>query len=92
MQVITANRLADGAVVYMTEAGSWSRDIVDGRAFEKSAAADELARAEKSVTDCVVVAPYAIDVDVTGERIHAVRYREQIRALGPTVPGATVTA
>ena len=92
MQVVTANRLSDGAVVYMTEAGTWSRDVDEAHPIDKTKIPDALATAECAVHACEVVAPYAIDVETDGARINPVRYREQIRAAGPTQPAFGQTA
>lgn len=91
-QVITANRLADGAVVYMTAAETWSRNVDEARPIEKAEVAAALAAAEHAVKACEVVAPYAIEVEIAGLRVSPVRYREQIRAAGPTQPAAGQTA
>ena len=92
MQVITANRLSDGAVVYMTKAGNWSRDVDESLPVDKAEVAALLEAAERAVKTCEVVAPYAIDVEIAGARIHPLRYREQIRAAGPTHPAFGQTA
>jgi len=86
-QIITANRLSDGAVVYMTKTETWSRDVDQARLIDKADAEATLAAAERAVQACQVVTPYAIDVEIEGTHINPVRYREQIRALGPTQPG-----
>jgi hypothetical protein len=85
-QVITANRLVDGDVVYLTGDGRWSEWLGDGCVADDEQQADTLMEAaERAVAAQVVVAPYAIDVAVEGGTIRASRYREQIRASGPTI-------
>jgi hypothetical protein len=85
-QVITANRLVDGDVVYLTGDGRWSEWLGDGCLADDGQQADALMEtAEKAVAAQVVVAPYAIDVAVEDGTIRASRYREQIRASGPTI-------
>ena len=85
-QVITANRLTDGIVVYLTAAGDWSPAIADSLvcpdADATAAAMVTAARAEAE--DQHVVTPYEIDVTTDGD-IRPVRYREAIRAFGPSV-------
>ena len=85
-QIVTANRLRDGAVVYLTAQGRWSETLACGAVAEEPAAlADLLAQAERSVADRVVVAPYAFAVTPRADGPHPVQKREQIRAAGPTV-------
>ena len=84
--VVTANRLEDGAVVYLAEGDAWSEWIDGGRlAASKEEGAALLEAAEKAVTQRKVVAPYLIDVVVEGETLRAVRFKEHIRANGPPV-------
>ncbi len=83
-QIITANRLTDGIVVYLTAAG-WSPAVADSLlCADDPAVAAALVTAEQAVADRLVVDPYAIDVTNT-DAIRPVRYREQIRAFGPSV-------
>lgn len=85
-QIVTANRLRDGAVVYLTETGHWSEALACGAlAADKETVAALLERAERSVDDRLVVAPYAFAVTIRDGVPHPVQKREQIRAAGPTV-------
>lgn len=85
-QIVTANRLRDGAVVYLTGDGRWSERLAAGAlAEDKAAVADLLAQAERSVADRLVVAPYAFPVALASEGPLPTQKREQIRAAGPTV-------
>ena len=87
-QVVTANRLTDGVVLYRTPAGGWSDRLADGEIVAgKEAGAARLAEAEAAVKDCRVVAPYLIDVvaDADAVGIRPQRFREAVRAAGPTV-------
>lgn len=92
-QVVTANRLADGQVVYFTSQGGWSETIADGAvAHDKDSATALLLRAERAVAEQVVVEPYLIQVTHKDDGdILPVRYREAIRALGPSVRPDIVT-
>lgn len=80
-QVLTANRLADGEVVFLAEAG-WAEHISAAQLFVGGAGEVALAAAEAQPT--VIVAPYLIDVDVTDAVPVPVSYRERLRAVGPT--------
>jgi len=86
LQVVTANRLADGAVVHLTADGSWSRHLSDAHvARDATAAAALLDVAERAVAARLVVAPYLIEVALEGATLRAVRYRERIRVEGPSI-------
>jgi sulfite reductase (NADPH) hemoprotein beta-component len=86
LQVVTANKIGDGTVVYLTRDGGWSEWITDGRVSRSDEERDELmavARASAEKPD--VVEPYVIDVVEDAGVIRPVRYREEIRAQGPTI-------
>ena len=62
LQMLTANRLRDGDVVYW-RAGGWVEAFSDGDVFSAEAEADAaLDAARKSVAGNVVVNPYLFDV------------------------------
>ena len=84
-QMLTANRLVDGDVLYW-KAGQWVLSLKDADVFADAKDADAaLAAAQKFVTDNVVVNPYLFDVKTDAKGIHPVKEREIIRAAGPTV-------
>lgn len=85
-QIVSANRLTDGLVVYLTADAGWSERLDDGHAATDDAAADRLlAAARRAVEDRIVVDPYLIDVaEIDGVR-RPTKFREYIRAKGPTV-------
>lgn len=84
-QMLTANRLKDGDVLYW-KAGGWVEALKDGDVFDDTARADAaLAAAQSFVTGNVVVNPYLFDVRVENRTIHPVKEREIIRAAGPSV-------
>jgi hypothetical protein len=86
LQVVTANRLDDGVVVYLAAGGRWSERIVDAHPVESKEQADALmALAEQGVRDRLIVVPYLIEVVIEADGVHPVRYRELIRARGPSV-------
>lgn len=86
LKAVTANRLADGVVVYLGTDG-WVEIIAAARSVEgKEVAAALLAEAEADVAACRVVGPYVIDVTPgEGGTLQATTGRERIRALGPTI-------
>ena len=88
--VITANRLADGAVVYRTGEGRWSTDIAQAAVVTTAPAASELltaALADRLSAVDAYVAPVALTAE---QRVIPGNLRERIRCDGPTValPGA----
>ncbi|MCR9220289.1 MAG: DUF2849 domain-containing protein [Alphaproteobacteria bacterium] len=87
LQVLTANRLRDGAVVYLSPDGSWVERVAAARAESAPEAVARLEAAGRAaVVAREVVEPYPIAVE-QGEdgRLIPVRYRERIRAEGPSI-------
>jgi len=85
MQVLTANRLVEGDVVFWG-AGGWQMVIDQAVIVESEEAARLLERAGQGTVEAnIVVEPYLIDVTRQSDRIVPVHYRERIRAAGPTV-------
>jgi hypothetical protein len=82
-QIVTANRLIDGIVVFQDEAGGWSEDFARAAVHEDAAAA--LARASLDVAASQIVDPYAIEVELRNGHYAPKALREAIRATGPTV-------
>ena len=86
-QMITANRLRDGEVLYW-KAGTWVPALAEGEVFADPKLADAaLAEAMKYVAQNKVVNPYLFDVKEVDGTIRPVKEREIIRAKGPTVRG-----
>jgi hypothetical protein len=84
-QMLTANRLRDGGVLYW-KAGGWVASLDDGDVFTEAADAEAaLTAAQAFVTGNAVVNPYLFDVRVDAAGIHPVKEREIIRAAGPSV-------
>lgn len=92
-QVISANRLIDGLVVYLAGDGSW-RDAID--AAKLFSAADEseagLAAARADVARNLIVDPFLVSVAPDGDRLRATLLRDEIRARGPTIEYVPRTA
>lgn len=83
MKLLTANRLNDGAVVWLTASGDWSASLSAAARLdaEEAAAALETAQAQPRL----LVGPYLIEIDAAGEVERRERLRETIRGGGPTV-------
>ena len=85
-QVLTANRLRDGEVVFLTRTGAWSENIDEAvLAVEKEAAAALEARGAEAVKQTLITGPYLFDAVRLNGRVRASHIRERIRTLGPTV-------
>lgn len=85
-QVLTANRLRDGLVVFMTDGSAWSPWIEDAAiARTKDAAVDLEAKGNAAAKANIVVGPYLIEVIEEGNTVRAAHIREFLRTQGPTV-------
>ncbi len=83
--IVTANRLRDGEVVYLAAAGGWTEWLAGSRvARSDEETAALLAIAEVAFRDRLVVDVYAMAVAESGGAIAPLSQRERIRALGPT--------
>jgi hypothetical protein len=91
-QIVIASRLADGRVVFVQKGGTppeppWAGLIDDAAvAADDPRAAELLAIGEADVAARnLVMDAYLIDVQETGGKLRPTKYREAIRALGPTI-------
>ena len=85
LKVMTANRLREGDVVYLTVRGGWSEWLEDAEAVGGAAGEARLeALAERAVGERVVIGPYLMNVRDEDGRPRPVGTREKIRARGPT--------
>ncbi|MGO1117985.1 DUF2849 domain-containing protein [Rhodovibrionaceae bacterium A322] len=83
-QVITANRLIDGVVVYFTAGNQWSvhlADAVRDGLPDPAAARLQIASAAAFAEEVVGVYPFEVD----GQTGDPLSVRELIRASGPSV-------
>ncbi len=84
-QIVTANRLGDGQVVYLTQGGAWTRQVVQAETARGQASASALlARAEALDQATRVVGPYLMAVSEEAGVPHPASNREVIRAFGPS--------
>jgi hypothetical protein len=92
-QMIIANRLVDGAVVFLAPGENWTTAIAGGVLVEDDAEAQRLLAAAKQLeARSPVIDPQVIQVKVDDGAVRPVEIRELIRAFGPTVrtdPGDT---
>jgi hypothetical protein len=83
--VVTANRLADGAVVYWRAAGGWTTQLPGAAVATSDAAARELLAAA-SVEQTSAVGAYIAPVKIAADgELQPGNLREAIRSTGPTV-------
>ena len=84
--VISANRLADGVVVFFAPANAWVEHLAAAHPYADKAeteAALKLARQDEAAN--LVVDVYDFAVKVEPGRITPVTLRDSIRAAGPTI-------
>ena len=85
-KAVTANRLTDGIVVWLARSGTgWVEHFADAGIFTADESEAALATAKEDERRRLVVDAYLIDVEPTPAGPRALRYREQLRALGPSV-------
>jgi hypothetical protein len=85
-QMIIANRLRDGVVVFLAPDETWEPAIGAGTVIDNDAEAAKLMDvAKRHEGECRVIDPQLIDVEVTGGQPRPTAIREAIRAFGPTV-------
>jgi len=92
-QMIIANRLVDGVVVFLAPGAGWTPAIASGVVIDDEAEAQRLLGAVKELeARSPVIDPQVIQVKVEGATVRPTEIRELIRAFGPTVrtdPGDT---
>lgn len=85
-QVLTANRLTDGEVVYFDASGRWVERLGDAQLLATAAEGEAaLSRGLEAERDLKVVHAYLFDVAGQGAAAKPVKMREIIRAAGPTI-------
>jgi hypothetical protein len=83
--IVTANRLGDGAVVYLTEAGAWTEEIARAAVVDNEPAARKLL-AIGVADDVGAVGAYVAPVKLaTDGAVLPGNLREHIRLRGPTI-------
>lgn len=86
LKAITANRLREGDVVYLTDTGRWSVHLNEAWVgSDKAEVEARLTGTEADVAARLVVAVYALEVVEVDGILQPLSAREIIRAAGPTV-------
>lgn len=83
--VFTANRLRDGRVVWLAEAGAWAETITEAQVFPPAEAAEGQALAQAGERAQHVVGTYGVEVALQAGRPVPVKFRERLRVQGPSV-------
>ncbi len=84
--VLTANRLSDGIVVFLTATSAWSEKIDEAVLAREPLAAEALdKRGVEFEAANLVTGAYLIEAKRDGTTITPTHVRERIRACGPTV-------
>jgi Protein of unknown function (DUF2849) len=80
--VVTANRLTDGVVVYLAADGEWTEEIANARVADDEAETKALETiAEDAVRERVVVGVYPMPVALKDDgAVDPISVRERIRA------------
>lgn len=83
--VVTANRLADGAVVWLARAGHWTNRLAEAEVVDTSEDALRLLdHAHGNERDAVGAYPAPVRLTAEG-RLEPANLRERIRSAGPTI-------
>ena len=82
--VVTANRTADGVVIWRTGAKGWSTDIADSAVVRTADDARALL-AESIEDDLGAIGPYIAPVELKDGRVVPGNLRERIRVKGLTI-------
>jgi hypothetical protein len=90
MKAVTANRLDDGAVVYLGDDDRWTPQQDEAARFADDDAKSVLAAAQSRVKE--IADAYLVDVDESGALTGRETLRETIRRAGPTVRADLGTA
>ena len=81
--VVTANRLADGVVIYRAAEGRWTTELAGAAVVTTSDAATALLAGARA--DLRIVDAYVAPVELAAAGPRPANLRERIRAAGPTI-------
>lgn len=86
-KVVTANKLMDGAVIYLAAGGSWTEVLAGARFLTDEAEQTRLLQiAAQDVDRRIILDPYLMAAKTGANGPEPISQRERIRATGPTVP------
>ena len=82
----TANRLLDGEAVWLGPKGNWVESFELAHAIYTEAQLEMSAlQAARADADNIIIEPYEIDLSCEDGEIAPVKFREKVRATGPTI-------
>ncbi len=85
-KLVSANRLADGIVVYAAAGGAWVEQLSLAQIFaSKEEAEARLLLAQEDAKRNLIVEPVLVDVAQEASGFRPLTLRETIRAQGPTI-------
>lgn len=84
-QMILANYLDDGRVVFFTKEGGWSASPADAAFAEDDGAEALLAEANKSVSSNLIVGAELIGATITDGKPYPAHMKHVMQAKGPSV-------
>jgi hypothetical protein len=88
VHVLTANRLQDGAVVFLNFDGDWAATLAGAVIARSPDEARGLeARGVHDATRNLVVDPYLVEMREVGGALLPLRHRERVRLSGPSIVG-----
>lgn len=86
MEIVTANELLSGAVIYLGKDGAWYSGLDQARLFGPDDVAERDALIEKARASGRIVGVEIEKVSTENGTVIPNRLRERIRANGPTAP------
>jgi hypothetical protein len=90
LNVVSANRLTDGTVVYLGPQDNWVEQLDAAAVFASEAACEAgLEKGRAAVAANLIVDPFVVAVVEEADSRRAVSLRDAIRALGPTIQYGT---
>ncbi len=85
-QIVSANRLTDGIVVFLAASDAWVEGIAGARIFDDKASLEAgMATAGRASAENIVVDVAPVEVAQTPRGPEPKHIRDRIRAAGPTV-------
>lgn len=84
-QIISANKLDNGRIVFLSPDGQWVSDFADARIVLPDSDADAaLQDAKRAEAANLVVSVETVEVETSSEGLRPVKLRDRIRIFGPT--------
>ncbi len=86
LEILTANNLHSGGVVFLTPQGDWSPFVILAEIFANAETTEKLETSGRQAVDAqIIVGPYPVAVTIEDGVPRPVRFREQLRVGGPSV-------